>query len=171
MPWDEICGRAPKPNHRYEKQNVEVWKVMEEYYFKGKVKSLGVSNFENGDLVNIIDHAEVKPTVNQVRCYIGHTPRNAIDFDKQLGVLVQAYSPNATGRLLNNEQVKAIADKYNVSIARLAIKYDLQLGTQPLPKTTNPAHIAENAMLDFTISPDDMAFLESLGTVDKVREK
>jgi diketogulonate reductase-like aldo/keto reductase len=171
MPWDEICGRAPKPDHRYEKQNVEVWKVFEDYYFAGKVKSLGVSNFENADLQNIIDHAKVMPVVNQVRCYIGHTPRNGIDFDKSKGVLVQAYSPNATGRIFNNQAVKEMAAKYGVSIAQLAIRYDLQLGTQPLPKTTNPAHIAENAELDFTISPQDMAYLEGLGTVDKVREK
>jgi diketogulonate reductase-like aldo/keto reductase len=171
MPWDEICGRKPKPNHRYEKENVEVWHVMEEYYARGKVKSLGLSNFENDDILNIISHAEVLPQVNQVRCYIGHTPANAIEFAKEKGILIQAYSPNATGRLLSDERVSKMAQKYGVSISQLAIKYDLQLGTQPLPKTLNPQHMKENISLDFTISPQDMCQLTALGTVLKVREK
>jgi diketogulonate reductase-like aldo/keto reductase len=171
MPWDEICGRAPKPPHRYEKQNVEVWKVMEEYVKAGKVRSIGLSNFENEDILNILEHAEIKPVVNQVRCYAGHTPENAIEFAKNKGILIQAYSPNATGKLFADERVKAMASKYGVTISQLAVKYDLQLGTQPLPKTTNPAHMAEYCKLDFTISNEDMLALIGLGTVAKVREK
>jgi diketogulonate reductase-like aldo/keto reductase len=171
MPWDEICGRAPKPPHRYEKENLQVWHLMEEYVKAGKVRSIGLSNFENEDILNILGGCTIKPVVNQVRCYIGNTPRNGIDFCKEHSILVQAYSPNATGRLLNNEVVKKVAAKYNVTIPQLAVKYDLQLGTQPLPKTTNPAHQAEYAELDFTISAEDMASLESLGVVSKVREK
>jgi diketogulonate reductase-like aldo/keto reductase len=171
MPWDEICGRAPKPPHRYEKQNVEVWKVMEEYVKAGKVRSIGLSNFENEDILNILEHAEIKPVVNQVRCYAGHTPENAIEFAKNKGILIQAYSPNATGKLFADERVKAMASKYGVTISQLAVKYDLQLGTQPLPKTTNPAHMAEYCKLDFTISNEDMSALIGLGTVAKVREK
>jgi diketogulonate reductase-like aldo/keto reductase len=171
MPWDEICGRAPKPPHRYEKQNVEVWKVMEEYVKSGKVRSIGLSNFENEDILNILEHAEIKPVVNQVRCYAGHTPENAIEFAKNKGILIQAYSPNATGKLFADERVKAMASKYGVTISQLAVKYDLQLGTQPLPKTTNPAHMAEYCKLDFTISNEDMLALIGLGTVAKVREK
>lgn len=171
MPWDEISGRRPRPAHRYEKENLEVWRVMEKYAKEGKVRAIGVSNFENEDILHLLSSAEIPPEVNQVRCYIGCTPRKSIDFCKEHGILVQAYSPNATGRLLNDERIKALADKYGVTVPRLAIRYDLQLGTQPLPKTTNPAHIAENACLDFTISDGDMALLESFGTVDKAREK
>jgi diketogulonate reductase-like aldo/keto reductase len=171
MPWDEICGRAPKPPHRYEKENVEVWKVLEEYVKAGKVRSIGVSNFENEDILNILANSTIAPVVNQVRCYAGNTPENAIEFCRSKGILVQAYSPNATGRLLNDERVKGMAKRYGVTISQLAVKYDLQLGTQPLPKTTNPAHMAEYCNLNFTISEDDMAELKSLGRVAKVREK
>lgn len=171
MPWDEICYRKPRPNHRYEKENLQIWHLLEEYVKAGKVKSIGLSNFENEDILNILSGCEIKPVVNQVRCYAGHTPRDGINFAKQHSLLVQAYSPNATGRLLGNEDVKALAEKYKVTIPQLAVKYDLQLGTQPLPKTTNPAHQAEYAKLDFTISAEDMAFLEALGTVSKVRER
>jgi diketogulonate reductase-like aldo/keto reductase len=171
MPWDEICGRKPKPAHRYEKENLEVWRVFEEFVRAGKIRSIGVSNFENEDILNILSGCAIAPVVNQVRCCIGNTPRNAIEFDKAHSILVQAYSPNATGRLLSNERVKQFAEKYGVSISQLAVKYDLQLGTQPLPKTANPAHQAEYANLGFTISDEDMAVLESFGTVPKVREK
>lgn len=171
LPWDEICGRAPRPAHRYERENLEVWHIMEDFVRRGKVRAIGLSNFENEDVLNILSEAAIRPDVNQIRCYIGHTPRNAIDFCKQHDILIQAYSPNATGRLLNNGQVQAIAAKYGVSVPQLAIRYDLQLGTQPLPKTTDPAHIAENADLCFTVSDEDMALLESHGTVDKVRER
>jgi diketogulonate reductase-like aldo/keto reductase len=171
MPWDEICGRAPKPNHRYEKQNLEVWRVMERFVQQGKVRSIGLSNFENEDILNILGGCTMQPVVNQVRCCIGNTPRGGIDFAQAHNILVQAYSPNWTGRLLNNKSIVAFAEKYNVSVAQLAVKYDLQLGTQPLPKTTNPAHQAEYNHLNFTISTEDMQALEAMGTVAKVREK
>ncbi len=171
MPWDEICYRKPRPSHRYEKENVAVCKVMEKYLASGKLRAIGVSNFEIHDILNIIENTSVKPAVNQVRCYIGHTPRKAIDFAKEQGILIQAYSPNATGRLLSDETATRLAKKYGVTVPQLAIKYDLQLGTQPLPKTTNVLHMEENCKLNFDISSEDMQILESLGTVDLVREK
>lgn len=171
MPWDEICGRSPRPAHRYEEQNVAVWRVIEEYVAAGKVKSAGVSNFENGDLDNILAHCKIKPVVNQVCCHIGNTPRDAIDYNSELGVLIQAYSPNATGRILTDGAIREIADRYGVSVPQLAVRYCLQLGCQPLPKTSNPAHIEENARLDFVISDKDMSELENLGRVRKVRDK
>lgn len=171
MPWDEICYRKPRPAHRYEKENAAVWKVMEKYVQSGKLRAIGVSNFEIHDILNIIENTSVKPAVNQVRCYIGHTPRKAIDFAKDKKILIQAYSPNATGRLLSDETVNRLAKKYKVTVPQLAIKYDLQLGTQPLPKTTNALHMEENCKMNFEISRDDMQILESLGTVDLVREK
>lgn len=171
MPWDEICYRKPRPAHRYEKENAEVWQVMESFYKSGKLRSIGLSNFEVHDILNVLENASVKPAVNQVRCYIGHTPRKAIDFAGEQGILIQAYSPNATGRLLSDDTAIRLAEKYGVTVPQLAIKYDLQLGTQPLPKTTNVLHMKENSELDFEISSTDMQILESLGTVDLVREK
>lgn len=171
MPWDEICYRKPRPSHRYEKENIEVYKVMERYLRDGKLRAVGLSNFEEHDILNIIGNCEVPPAVNQVRCYIGHTPKKAIDFAKERGVLIQAYSPNATGRLLADGTVKAFAEKYGVTVPKLAIKYCLQLGVQPLPKTTNATHMKENSELNFEISKEDMKALEDLGTVELVREK
>ena len=171
MSWDEICYRKPRPSHRYEKENIAVWQVMEKYLESGKLRAIGVSNFEIHDILNIIENTSTKPAVNQVRCHIGHTPRKVIDFAKEQGILVQAYSPNATGRLLADETANRLAKKYGVTIPQLAIKYDLQLGTQPLPKTTNALHMEENCKLNFDISSEDMRILEGLGTTDLVREK
>ncbi|MDE6441629.1 MAG: aldo/keto reductase, partial [Clostridia bacterium] len=141
MPWDEICYRKPRPAHRYEKENVAVWKVMEKYLESGKLRAIGLSNFEIHDILNIIENTSVKPAVNQVRCYVGHTPRKAINFAREQGILIQAYSPNATGRLLSNETATRLAEKYKVTVPQLAIRYDLQLGTHPLPKTANVLHM------------------------------
>lgn len=171
MPWDEICYRKPRPSHRYEKENVAVWNVMEKYLESGKLRAIGLSNFETHDILNIIENTSIKPAVNQVRCYIGHTPRRAIDFANEQGIIIQAYSPNATGRILSDETANRLAKKYGVTVPQLAIKYDLQLGTQPLPKTTNVLHMEENCKLDFDIAQEDMQILEDLGTVDLVREK
>ena len=152
MLWDE---NAP----RYYQENLEVYKAIEEAYKEGKVKSIGLSNFFVEDVRNILENVEIKPVVNQICIYIGNTPLELINCCKSHDMLLQAYSPIATGRLLNNEVVKSMADKYNVSIAQLCIKYCLQIDTLPLPKSSKESHIIDNLKLDFDISQEDMEVL------------
>ena len=150
--WDE---KAP----RYYKENLEVYKAIEEAYKEGKVKAIGLSNFFIDDVRNILENVEIKPVVNQICIYIGNTPIDLINYCKGHNMLLQAYSPIATGRLLNNEIVKSIADKYNVSITQLCIRYCLQLDTLPLPKSSKENHIIDNLKLDFEISKEDFELL------------
>ena len=157
-PWAEMGTPAPGAN-RYYKENVEVWKALEEAYEAGKFRSIGVSNFGIDDLNNILAGGRVMPAVNQIRVHIGHVPTDLIDFCEQNGILVEAYSPNATGRLLNVPEVRAMAEKYRVSVPQLASRFVLQLGLLPLPKSTHEERIRQNAMLDFEISSTDMASL------------
>lgn len=152
-PWDELFKGS---ENNYFKENLEVWKAMEEAVQEGKIKSIGVSNFEIEDIQNIIDHATIKPAVNQIRVHIGHTPTEVIDYCKEKGILIMAFSPNATGKLLNHPVVSEIAQHYHVSIPQLSIRYDYQLGLLPLPRSKNPQHIAENKEIDFEISKEDM---------------
>ena len=155
-PWAEMG--TPGAN-RYYKENIEVWKALEEAYEAGKFRSIGVSNFEIEDLNNIMAGGRVMPAVNQIRVHIGHVPTELIDFCEQNGILVEAYSPNATGRLMKVPEVCAMAEKYHVSVPQLASRFVLQLGLLPLPKSTHEERIRQNAMLDFEINSTDMAAL------------
>ncbi len=158
-PWSEMHAEAT--NFYYE-ENRAVWKALEEAYQAGMVKAIGVSNFEVSDLENILSGCEIKPLVNQIRIHIGHTPKEVIDFCKSEQIQVEAYSPIFTGRLLENEQVAVMAEKYGVSIPQLCIRYDLQLELVVLPKTTKEAHMRQNAEVSFEISAEDMEVLAAI---------
>ncbi|MCH5180862.1 MAG: aldo/keto reductase [Erysipelotrichales bacterium] len=157
-PWPEM-GPNRKP---YFKENLEVWKAMEEFYKKDLVKAIGVSNFNVADVKNILDNCEIKPMVNQIPAFIGYIEKDTIEFCKENDILVEAYSPVATGRLLKSEYLKGIADKYGVTVPQLCIKFDYQLGLLPLPKSTHKEYMKENSELDFVISDEDMTLLSKL---------
>lgn len=154
-PWAEFA-QGEKP---YFSENLDVWKAMEEFYADGRVKAIGVSNFDSEDLANLLDNASVKPAVNQVLAHIGNTPKTVIDFAQENNVLVEAYSPFGHGDILNVPLVTEMAAKYDVTPTQLAVRYLLQLGLLPLPKASSIAHIEANAQVDFKISDDDMATL------------
>lgn len=155
-PWNELLMGSPKS---YSEENLAVWRAMEEAVQEGKVRSIGVSNFENADIENILNHGTIRPAVNQVEVHIGHTPVEIMEYCKKRDILLMGYSPNATGKLMDDPAVKRIAGKYGVSVPQLSIRYDLQIGVLPIPRSTNPAHIKENADLDFVISDEDMNIL------------
>lgn len=149
--FDLMIIHAPQPwtdfhagEHFFE-GNLEAWRALEEAHYEGKLKAIGVSNFEEIDLDNILKNGEVKPAVNQILCHIGNTPFDLIDYCKKNDILVEAYSPVAHGEMQKNSQISEMAKKYGVSVPQLCIRYCLQLGTLPLPKTANPAHMADNA--------------------------
>lgn len=156
-PWAEFHGE----NH-YFKENLEVWRAMEEAVRDGKVRAIGVSNFKQVDLTNILENGAIKPAVNKLLTHIGNTSFDLLEQAKQNDVLVEAYSPVAHGEILQNEQIKQMAAKYQVSVPQLAIRYCLELGTLPLPKSETPEHIADNAAVDFKIDTADMEILKNL---------
>jgi diketogulonate reductase-like aldo/keto reductase len=162
QPWRTFGGED-----RYLEGNREAWRALEEAYEAGKLRAVGLSNFEREDLDNILASCTVKPMVNQILVHISNTPHELIRYTQEQGILVEAYSPIAHGELLKNEQVREIADKYDVSVPQLAIRYTLQLGLLPLPKTENPEHMKSNAAVDFEISDDDM---ETLKNVDPIAD-
>ena len=158
QPWAEF--RGPK---RYFAENKEVWRALEDAYEAGKAKAIGVSNFLIDDLMNILDGCRIRPMVNQILLHIGETPTALLEFCRQEGILIEAYSPIAHGAALKSEEVAKMAARYGVTIPQLCIRYTLQLGTVSLPKSTKPEHIRSNAQLGFVISPEDMAALELIG--------
>ena len=158
QPWAEVN----QSENRYAEGNRAAWRALEEAYKAGKLKAIGVSNFKIGDLESLMEKAEVKPMVNQVLCHISNTPLALMDFCQKNNILIEAYSPIAHGEILNQPDVKAMAAKYGVTVPQLCIRYTIQLGALPLPKTANPEHMRDNARLDFLIADSDMAKLKSV---------
>ncbi|MCB0731521.1 MAG: aldo/keto reductase [Ignavibacteriae bacterium] len=153
-PWMEFLKDEP-----HFEGNREAWRALEEAYKAGKLKSIGISNFEKADIDNILESCSVKPMVNQILTHITNTPKALIDYNKENNILVEAYSPIGHGELFKNEKVVEMANKYNVSVPQLGIRYCLQLDLLPIPKTANPVHMKNNADVDFEISEDDMNIL------------
>ncbi|NEB91912.1 aldo/keto reductase [Streptomyces bauhiniae] len=153
QPWDDFRGGD------YDEGNRQAWRALEDAHKAGRIRAIGVSNFLQSDLENILTRGTVAPHVNQVLLHAGNTPDELLAFCEERNILVQAYSPIAHGTLLDSRQIKEIAEKYAVSVPQLCIRYTLQLGTQPLPKTANPEHMRANADVDFEISEADMATL------------
>lgn len=164
-PWEELFGGSDK---NYFEENLVVWKAMEEAVEAGQIRSIGVSNFEITDIQNILEHGRIKPAANQIRVHIGHTPTDVISYCQTNDITIMAFSPNATGKLLGHPLVTEIAEKYYVSVPQLSIRYDYQLGLLPLPRSTNPAHIAENKDIDFTISEEDMKRLSQVEEIQSL---
>lgn len=162
QPWVEVN----QSDNRYFEENREVWRAMTDAYKAGKLRAIGISNFQIEDVDNIYDWAEVKPMVNQVLCHISNTPLELIDYCQGKGIVMEAYSPVAHGAILKNPQIAEMAEKYGVSVPQLCIRYDLQLDMITLPKTANPEHMKSNADVDFEISDEDMETLKHFKKIE-----
>ena len=158
QPWAEVN----QSDNRYFEENIAVWKALEDALKSGKVKAIGVSNFLQEDIENLLKACEIKPMVNQILAHVTNTPFELIDYCQKHGITVEAYSPIAHGEALKNQKITAVAEKYQVSAAQLCIRYDWQLGMVVLPKASNPEHMRNNSQIDFVISDDDMNVLKNL---------
>lgn len=157
QPWAEYN----KSDNRYFEENRQVWKALEEAYSVGKIRAIGVSNFLKQDIENLLETAKIKPMVNQILCHISNTPLELIEYCHNSGIVVEAYSPIAHGEILGDTRIRSIAEKYNVTVPQLCIRYAIQLGTVALPKTTNPEHMRNNTEVDFEITAEDMEILKN----------
>jgi len=137
---------------------------MQDIYASGRAKAIGVSNFNSADLENLLtwDGMTVKPAVDQIQYYVGHTQETIVETAKANQIVVQAYSPLATGGLLSSPGLERVADKYHVSVPQLALRFIIQNGVAPLPKARAMAHVEANTKLDFEISDADMTMLNRL---------
>jgi diketogulonate reductase-like aldo/keto reductase len=142
--------------------NIEVWKVFEELHAAGRVRSIGVSNFDVEDLESLASGTEVTPHANQIRWFIGNTQPETTAYCHDHDILVEGYSPLATGKLLDDDRLSSIAERYGKSVAQLSIRYLLEKDVLPLPKSVTPERIAANAQLDFDLDDDDVAALDQL---------
>jgi diketogulonate reductase-like aldo/keto reductase len=154
-PWNEM-GKDCKEG------NVAVYKAMEEFYKEGKIKAIGVSNFSPDDIENILEHCDVVPAVNQIGYFIGLDQSETIEYCNEHDIFIIAYSPLGIGYLLSNDDIKKVANKYDVSPAQICLRYLLQKGVAALPKSVHENRIEQNTKLDFEIKEEDMVFLDTI---------
>ncbi|CAG2118825.1 unnamed protein product [Medioppia subpectinata] len=142
---------------------VETWKGMEDVLSKGLAKSIGLSNFNHEQIDRILSVAKVKPVINQVECHPYLNQKQLKDFCSERGIVLTAYSPLGTGRLLNDTVVLEIADKHNVTAAQVLIRYEAQRGVVVIPKATSRKYIEENFnVFNINLSEEDMKSIDSL---------
>lgn len=141
----------------------QAWKMMEESYSQGKAKSIGVSNYTIKHLEQLLSECSVKPMVNQVELHVYLQQPELLEFCKKHDILVEAYSPLAHGHGLKNPVLEDIAKKHNKTPAQIMIRWCLEVGTLPLPKSTHPDRINQNIdVFDFKLDNDDMDKIKGL---------
>ena len=158
QPWDKVN----QSEDRYVEGNRAAWRALEDAYKAGKLRAIGVSNFLQEDIESLWETAEIKPMVNQVLCHISNSPLELIGYCQKKGIVMEAYSPVAHGEALKIRAIADMAEKDEVTIPQLCIRFDIQLGMIVLPKTANPEHMKTNAAVDFVISDEDMEILKHL---------
>lgn len=141
------------------------WKAMEELYEAGKIKAIGVSNFEPNQLADLIAYAKIKPMVNQIETNVFFQQHEAQAANEKLGVQVEAWSPFAEGRngFFSNQTLAAIGKKYNKSIAQVTLRWLTQRGIVAIPRTSSKEHMIENInIFDFELDASDMQQIAKL---------
>ncbi|PGY16006.1 aldo/keto reductase [Bacillus sp. AFS031507] len=141
----------------------ETWKAFEKLYKEGRVRAIGVSNFQVHHLEDLISSAEIKPMVNQVEFHPHLTQKELLAFCKNEGIQLEAWSPLKQGKLLNEPVLEDLAHKYNKSVAQVILRWDLQHGVVTIPKSIKEHRIIENAdIFDFELSTEDMDKIDGL---------
>lgn len=152
-----------KVSSQWAELNAETWRGFEAAYQEGKIRALGVSNFQKKHLDALEQYAKVKPMVNQIEFHPGYLQQNLVDYSKEKGMLVQAFSPLALGVVFKNDTMHKLAEKYERSIAQITLRFVLQKGVNPLTKSVHEQRIIENAQIfDFEIEKGDMHLIENL---------
>lgn len=149
--------------------NAETWRAFEELYQAGKIKAIGVSNFLPHHFEELKKTATIFPMVNQIFLAPGELQEEVVTYSQEHDVLLEAYSPLGTGKIFDVPEMKALAEKHQKSIAQVALRWSLQHGFLPLPKSVTPSRIEENIhVFDFELSEEDMKTIDQLdGVVGK----
>ena len=146
----------------WQEVNAGTWQALVEMYKKGRAKAIGVSNFLPHHLEPLMGF-DVVPMVNQIEYHPGYMQKETVDYCREKNIVVEAWSPLGSGRVLSHPKLMEIAQKYGKSVAQICIRWCLQKGTLPLPRSVTPGRIEENAkVFDFEISPEDMRAINDI---------
>ena len=148
-------------------KNAESWKAIEEAYEAGQFRAIGVSNFYGRHLTELSKTAKIAPMVNQIKLCPGQTQDALVEFSRRSNMVLEAYSPLGTGGIFSNPFMHELAKKYNRSIAQICIRWSLQQGYLPLPKSVTPDRIAENTrVFDFELEEEDCKAIGELENLE-----
>ena len=143
--------------------NASTWKAFEDAYKSGKIRAIGVSNFQQKHYDALAERCDIKPMVNQIEFHPGYTQPETVSYSQKEGMLVQAFSPLGCGAVLGSEILADIAAKYNKSVAQICLRFVLQSGLNVLTKSVTPARILENTQIfDFELTAEDMAVISAM---------
>ncbi|MDR1580651.1 MAG: aldo/keto reductase [Synergistaceae bacterium] len=147
----------------WQEANAGTWKAFEELYAAGRIRSIGVSNFHARHFEELMKTAAVAPMVNQIRLCPGDTQDDVVDYCHSRNILLEAYSPLGVGKIFEVPEMRELAKKYGKSIAQICVRWSLQRGYLPLPKSVTPSRIKENAeVFDFELDAADVRFIAAL---------
>lgn len=157
--WPVVEGHKDDWN----KDNLDTWRAFEELYDEGKLKAIGVSNFSIPHLRNLIDNARIKPMVNQILIHPGVLLHEDMIFCREHGILLEGYSPLAPLKVLSKDEAfRKICENHRKSAAQILLRFVIDNGALPLTKTVHRSRMEENIdVLDFSLSPEEMAYLNS----------
>lgn len=152
-----------KYRNQWQEANASSWKAMEELYREGKIRAIGISNFCQRHIEELMKTATIAPMVNQIRLCPGDAQKELVAYCTEHNMLLEAYSPLGTGRIFEVEEMQRLADKYGKSVAQICIRWSLQMGFLPLPKSAASERIKENTVVfDFELSSEDVALIANL---------
>lgn len=147
----------------------DTWKALETLYKGGRVKAIGVSNFQVHHLQDLMQEAEIKPMVNQVEYHPFLTQNEVLDFCQKNEIQLEAWSPLMQGQLLENGELKSIAERYHKTVAQIILSWDLQNGVITIPKSIKEHRIIENSQVfDFELTEEDMSRINNLNQNKRV---
>lgn len=150
-------------NEDWKQLDLDTWRALEQLYREGRVKAIGVSNFLPHHLINLFSHGEVMPMVNQLEFHPGYTQWATVEYCKKHNILVEAWSPIGRARVLQEPLLMEMAEQYGKSIAQICIRFALQCGVVPLPKSASEERMKQNLeVYDFEITESDMYRLLTL---------
>ena len=155
------CVEKASPD--WKEINASTWRAFEDAYKAGKIRAIGVSNFQQKHYDALAERCDIKPMVNQIEFHPGYTQPETVAYSQQQGMLVQSFSPLGCGKVLGDETLAALAKKYNKSVAQVCLRFVLQSGLNVLTKSVTPARIIENTeIFDFELSAEDMAVIAAM---------
>ena len=158
----------PRPdlNSDWKSIDIETWRAFEEIYKSGKAKSIGLSNFLPHHLENIIQNCEIKPMINQLEIHPGYNQEATVNYCKNHNISVQAWSPMGRARVLNDELIIELAEKYNATPAQICIKFCVQKNIMPLPKSSTLERMRENLeSLKINLSQEDFWKINTMPSI------
>ena len=146
----------------WEEINLETWRAMTEFYQEGKLRAIGTCNCKGHHLETLMK-ASVKPMVNQIEYHPGNLQEDIITYNLKHEIQTEAWSPLGKGRVLRDERLEKIAERYGKSVAQICIRFSLQTGVIPIPKSREPKRIRANMeVFDFALSQEDIAWIRGL---------